>query len=84
MMGPAEAGSGEKTEGQRSQPGGVAEWFKASRLKREDRKVRGFESYPLRHRPKPGSSEIEELKIDRVTERWPSGRRQPPAKRLVG
>jgi hypothetical protein len=30
--------------------GGVAEWFKASRLKRDDRKVRGFESYPLRHR----------------------------------
>ena len=29
--------------------GGVAEWFKASRLKRDDRKVRGFESYPLRH-----------------------------------
>ena len=29
--------------------GGVAEWLKASRLKREDRKVRGFESYPLRH-----------------------------------
>ena len=30
-------------------PGGVAEWLKASRLKRDDRKVRGFESYPLRH-----------------------------------
>ncbi len=29
--------------------GGVAEWLKASRLKRDDRKVRGFESYPLRH-----------------------------------
>ena len=35
--------------GCRLNPGGVAEWLKASRLKRDDRKVRGFESYPLRH-----------------------------------
>ena len=29
--------------------GGMAEWFKAAPLKGADRKVRGFESYSLRH-----------------------------------
>ena len=29
--------------------GGVAEWPKAAVLKTVNRKVRGFESYPLRH-----------------------------------
>jgi hypothetical protein len=29
----------------------MAEWFKAAVLKTADRKVRGFESYSLRHLP---------------------------------
>jgi hypothetical protein len=49
--------------------GGMAEWFKAPVLKTGERKLRGFESYSLRQS---------------VLERWPSGRRQPPAKRLIG
>jgi hypothetical protein len=31
-------------------PGGMAEWSKATVLKTVDRKVRGFESYSLRHK----------------------------------
>jgi hypothetical protein len=38
-------GSGVK----KSTCGGMAEWFKAAVLKTADRKVRGFESYSLRH-----------------------------------
>ena len=33
----------------KSQAGGMAEWLKAAVLKTADRKVRGFESYSLRH-----------------------------------
>ena len=30
--------------------GGMAEWFKAAVLKTVERKLRGFESYSLRHK----------------------------------
>jgi hypothetical protein len=40
--------------------GGMAEWFKAAVLKTVERKLRGFESYSLRH----------PIKI--APERWPS------------
>ena len=50
----------------------MAEWTKAAVLKTVERKLRGFESYPLRQR------------LFRYVERWPSGRRRPPAKRMWG
>ncbi len=52
--------------------GGVAERSKAAVLKTVERKLRGFESYPLR-----------QILIS-LPERWPSGRRRPPAKRMWG
>ncbi len=37
------------SDGKKEGYGGMAEWFKAAVLKTADRKVRGFESYSLRH-----------------------------------
>ena len=48
--GPRPAGFADNPRRRWTRVGGVAEWSKASRLKRDDRKVRGFESYPLRQR----------------------------------
>ena len=38
-------------------PGGVAERFKAVVLKTTNRKIRGFESHPLRPKPRPNMEE---------------------------
>lgn len=48
--------------------GGVAEWSKAAVLKTAGRKLRGFESYRLRHSP-PGDDEVDRLTVGEVTER---------------
>jgi hypothetical protein len=46
-----------KEKGKKYQIGGMAEWLKAAVLKTANRKVRGFESYSLRHYFQPNNSE---------------------------
>jgi hypothetical protein len=49
--------------------GGMAEWFKAAVLKTADRKVRGFESYSLRHLLTPLGRSIQIDSLDKALNR---------------